>query len=167
MFAKLFARSDGGLRQRLLRLVLRKGGLILDARTLAELGTNLKRASRAACALASRERLHLLAEPDGSVAILSNPQFRQITLIRLSLPKPEAKPAPGKSRPPLRKPAVPAAKEPEYAWFTLEVAPAVGVRPAGKGGRDGRRKNPVRRQEMPNRRREPWVILDGACLEAE
>ncbi|MDR1534184.1 MAG: hypothetical protein LBU64_03695 [Planctomycetota bacterium] len=161
--------GQAGLSRRLLRLVGRRGGITLDAAALADPKASPGQIRQAAYFLALQEYIHLLAERDGAIVLLSNSQFDQITRIRAILPNPAL--APGKtgsgkpaSRPAARPsekgegklPAVPppgpADGDSEYRWFTLEVAP-----PAGE-----RQKNPPSRRDFPSRRREPWAVSTDA-----
>ena len=55
----------------------------------------------------------------------------------------------------------------DFDWFSLEVAMPDRKRRRRAGKRGKRLETPAERRVLPERRREPWVILDAASLEAE
>ncbi|MDR2392213.1 MAG: hypothetical protein LBE84_11120 [Planctomycetota bacterium] len=172
--------DEGNLRQRLLHIIHREGGMELNAPTLAEFGADFRQVCREAYSLAGQECLHLLAEPGEPVALLSNEQFNQITRIRACLPELRRAQAPARQEE--KKETVPASvffpafsekkksgkgQPDDLNWFSLEVAMPDRKRRARAGGRGKRREAPADRRILPERRREPWVVLDAASLEAE
>ncbi len=168
-----------GVQERLLTLLDQENVLDVDAALAARLSVGRKTLSQAIWGLALGEALHLLANRENAIRIMTNAEYGRFMTERSRAMDIPSRPAVAKtvsrdlilsdSRIPLPMGEMDselftgatlggAPQCPDYDWFAIDIAPSGTENPAGTGAQDNRK-------ILPEREREPWPNAQGVGLD--